>query len=56
MDGDEIQTKTYPFTHHFGKQKRGRNKVRLCKKFSYPDRFTTQMIHAQFSRSPRSRD
>ena len=56
MDGDEIQTKLYPFTHHFGKQREEETKCACAKKFSYPDRFTTRMIHAQFSRSPRSRD
>ena len=56
MDGDEIQTKIYPFTHHFGKQREEETKCACAKKFSYPDRFTTRMIHAQFSRSPRSRD
>ena len=31
MDGDEIQTKTYPFTHHFAKQREEETKCACAK-------------------------
>lgn len=31
MDGDEIQTKIYPFTHHFGKQREEETKCACAK-------------------------
>ena len=31
MDEDEIQTKTYPFTHHFGKQREEETKCACAK-------------------------
>ena len=42
MDGDEIQTKTYPFTHHFGKQREEETKspvqkILVPRSFHNPD-------------------
>ena len=38
MDGDEIQTKFYPFTHHFGKQRKEETKC-ACANILVPRSF-----------------